>query len=133
MKPTLADREAQYLQILQLMDDGNLSEAASRFGALIVGATDARFHAAYGICLQKLGRWTESIRQFEAALALKPAYCEADWRNMLAQSHLQDGQTHLAINQWRIVAGMEPSYPSHDFPIEDAKRMLEAYSNGSEE
>jgi tetratricopeptide (TPR) repeat protein len=129
----MTNSENEYWRILQLMDDGNLSEAASRFAALIVGATDARFHAAYGICLQKLGRWTDSIPEFEAALALKPAYCEADWRNMLAQSYLQDGQKRPAINQWRIVAGMEPSYPSRDFPIEDAKRMLEAYSNGSEE
>jgi tetratricopeptide (TPR) repeat protein len=129
----MTNNESEYWRILKVMDDGNLSEAASRFVALIAGATDARFHATCGICLQKLGRWSESIPQFEAAIALKPAYSEADWRNMLAQSYLQDGQKHRAIDQWRIVGGMDPSYPSRDFPIDEAKRMLEAYSNGSDE
>jgi Flp pilus assembly protein TadD len=106
----MTKNEIEYWQILQAMDDGNLSEAASRFAALIVGTTDARLYAAYGICLQKLGRWPDSIPQFEAALALKPAYCEADWRNMLAQSYLQVGKERRAIGQWCIVAEMEPSY-----------------------
>ncbi len=121
----MTDNEAEYWQILKLQEDGKFSEAAPRLAALIAGVTDARFHAAHGIGLQKLGRWSESIQQFKAALALKPSYCEADWRNMLAQSYIQVGQRGSAVTQWRIVASMEPSYPSRDFPIDEAKRMLE--------
>jgi tetratricopeptide (TPR) repeat protein len=129
MEPTLTDRETEYRQILKLEEEGNFSEAAPRLAALVAAATDARFHAAYGSCLQKLGRWAESIPQFESALALKPAYCEADWRNMLAQSYLHVGQKRRAIEQWRIVAGMEPTYPSHDEPIDEARHMLKKYAS----
>jgi tetratricopeptide (TPR) repeat protein len=128
MTGTMTEFEAEYWQNLKLMEDGSFGEAAPRLAALIANATDARFYAAYGICLQTLGRWPESIPQFEVALALKPTYCEADWRNMLAQSYLRSGQNTRAMQQWRIVAGMEPSYPSRDFPIDEAKRMLETHA-----
>lgn len=120
--------ETEYWQIVKLQEGGNWSEAALRLAGLVAGSSDARFHAAFGICLQALGRWAESIDQFEAAIALKPAYCEADWRNMLAESYLKTGQTDRAIAQWRIVADMEPSYPGRDFPIDEAKRMLETHA-----
>jgi hypothetical protein len=67
----------------------------------------------------------ESIRQFETALALKPAYCEADLRYMLAAARHEDGQMGLAITQWRIFAVMEPTYPSRDVPIDEASQTLE--------
>lgn len=124
----MCDPESEYREILELMEDCKFSEAAPRLAALVKVSPDARFHAAYGICLQKLERWSDSVQQFEAALALKPAYCEADWRNMLAESWLQDGQKVRAIEQWRIVADMEPSYPNRDFPIDEAKRMLERFA-----
>jgi tetratricopeptide (TPR) repeat protein len=124
VEPAMRDQEAEYWALLKLMDDGKFSEAAPRFAALVTDATDARHLSAYGICLQKLGRWSQSIEQLQSALALRPAYCEADWRNMLAQSYLHDGQNDSAIKQWRIVASMEPTYPSHRVPIDHAKHML---------
>ncbi|MGL4325484.1 MAG: tetratricopeptide repeat protein [Beijerinckiaceae bacterium] len=127
----MTNDEAEYWRILTLQESGKFSEAAPRLAALIAKASDARFHAAYGICLQQLGRWRESIVQFENALALKPAYCEADWRNMLAQSYLKAGQKGRAVAQWRIVAQMEPCYPSRDFPIDEAKRMLNKFDHRS--
>ena len=129
----MTDQEAKYQQAMKLMEQGSFSEATSHLADLIVDATDARFHAAYGICLQKLGRWSKSIQQFEAALALKPAYCEADWRCLLAESYRRDRQMARAIEQWRVVAGMEPMYPSRDVPIDEAKRMLETYAQGAKQ
>lgn len=120
-RAVMTDREAKYKQASKLMELGAFSESASQFYTLIADASDARFQSAYGIFLQKLGRWTESIQQFEAALALKHAYCEADWRNMLALSYLLYGQEGRAIAQWRIVVDMEPSYPSRDVPIDESK------------
>ena len=124
----MTDQEVNYRDIVKLMEDGAFDEAAPRLEALVANASDARFHSAYGICLQKIGQWSGAIQQFEAALAPKPVYCEADWRNMLAQSCLRVGQMPKAIEQWRIVAAMEPSYPSRDFPIDEAKRMLEKHA-----
>jgi Flp pilus assembly protein TadD len=124
----MTDQDATYWQILKLMEEGNFSAAAPRLAGLVADVSDARDHSAYGICLQKLGRWSEAIVQFEAALALQPAYCEADWRNMLAQSCLHDGQKSRAVAQWRIVAAMEPMYPSRDFPIDEARHMLEMHA-----
>jgi Flp pilus assembly protein TadD len=124
----MTDQEANNRRTLKLMDEGKFSEAESRLAVHVAGTSDARFHSSYGICLQKLGRWSEAIHQFEAALALKPAYCEADWRNMLARSYLQDGHEHRAIEQWRIVSVMDPTYPSHDFPIDEARRLLEKHA-----
>jgi tetratricopeptide (TPR) repeat protein len=123
----MTNKEEYYAEALRFMNTGRLDEAALRLAALVASDTDARFHSAHGICLQRLGRWSEAIQQFEAALALKPAYCEADWRNMLAQSYFQAGQKPEAIAQWRIVARMAPSYPNRDHPIDEAKRMLETH------
>jgi tetratricopeptide (TPR) repeat protein len=124
----MTDQEAEYRQILTLMEEGKFSAAAPRLAVLIAGANDARYYSTYGICLQKLGRWSESIPHFKKALDLKPAYCEADWRNMLAQSYIHDGQMLRAIEQWRIVAAMEPTYPSRDAPIDEATRLLETHA-----
>lgn len=121
----MTNSEAHYWQILKLIEDGGFDEAALRLAALVADARDVRFHSAYGICMQKLGRWSEAIRQFETALALKPAYCEADLRNMLAAACLEVGQKGRAITQWRIFADMEPTYPSRDVPIDEARQMLE--------
>lgn len=125
----MTDLEAEYREALNLDEAGDLEAAAAKFAALIAGATDARFHSAYGICLQKLGHWSKSITQFEKAIALKPSYCEADWRNMLATSYVKAGQPFRAKEQWCIVSTMEPTYPSHDWPIDEAKRMLKEYGS----
>jgi hypothetical protein len=55
---------------------------------------------------------------------------ENEYWHMLAVSYLQDGQKHRAIEQRRAVAVMQPSYPSRDFPIDEAKRMLERNNDG---
>lgn len=119
--------EAAYRDALQLLEDGQWPEAAAKLAALTPGTTDLRFYAAHGLCLQKLGHWSKSIQLFEMAISLQPSYCEADWRNMLAASYLKDGRTQSAIEQWSIVAAMEAAYPSHDAPIDEAKRMLKVH------
>jgi predicted Zn-dependent protease len=121
-------REKQYAEAVALMEVGKFDMAARQLAILASGSTDARFHAAYGNCLQKLGRWPESIRHFTAALALKPSYCEADWRIMLAESFVRCRRKERAIEEWRIVVTMEPAYPSYNGPIDEAKRQLEKFN-----
>jgi tetratricopeptide (TPR) repeat protein len=120
----MKNRVEIYAEALKLLAAGDLNRAAELFETLVSGAPDARHFAAYGICQQKLGQWQQAIKLFEKALALKPAYCEADWRNMLAASYLHDGQKQRAIEQWRIVSTMEPMYPSRDTPIDEAKKKI---------
>jgi tetratricopeptide (TPR) repeat protein len=127
--PEMTIQEAKYQEAIQFQERGLWLDAAAKLAELIPGSNEPRFYAAHGICQQRLGQWNQSIRHFEKALALCPAYCEADWRNFLATSYLQDGQTNLAIKQWRIVAAMEPTYPSHDWPIDEAKRLLTTHSS----
>jgi tetratricopeptide (TPR) repeat protein len=122
--PDMIDQNESYAEALRLLEAGDLNRAAELFEVLVSGIPDARYFAAYGICRQKTGHWQQAIKLFEKALALKPAYCEADWRNMLAASYLHDGQKQRAIEQWRIVSTMEPMYPSRDSPIDEAKKKL---------
>ncbi len=42
----------------------------------------------------------------------------------LADCYLQGRQKQHAIEQWRLVASMEPTYPNHDDPIDVAKKLL---------
>lgn len=124
----MVETEAEYWAALKLMDEGNFDEAAQKLADLVAAVSDARMFAAYGICQQQRGLWVKSIGLFNRALDLKPAYCEADWRNMLATSYLKTGDVQNALAQWRMVARLQPTYPSHNTPIDEAKQMLKDHS-----
>lgn len=108
----------------ELAAAGKHSEAVRIFKRLVASAIDARFHIGYAVSLQQLGHWDESIVQFHAGLDLKPHYCEGDARLMLAESLMKTGQKRQAIEQWRIVAAMEPEYPSYEAVPNAAKASL---------
>jgi tetratricopeptide (TPR) repeat protein len=112
-----------------LVAQESLAEAAAVFAKLIESALpDPRFHIAYGHCLQQLRHWEQSAVQFEHGLALKPSYAEADARLMLAESYAKAGNQAKALEQWRIIAKMPPSYPSYEAPINEAKALLNQHA-----
>lgn len=122
------DFEALYRQANELETGGQFNKAASAYRRLVNAATDARFHVAYGVCLQKLGRWRESVLQLQLGVTLKPHYCEGDARLLLAKSYLMAGKKAKAIEQWRIVAVMKPEYPSYEAVPDEAREMLNKHA-----
>jgi tetratricopeptide (TPR) repeat protein len=88
---------------------------------------DPRPLLALGRLQSACGQYQEAIRLLEAGLAMKPHYAEADARLFLAEALERSGAVERAVAQWQIVLYMEPSYPSHDRPIEEAKRKLNEY------
>lgn len=123
MKP-----EELYKNAVQLEEQHKFSEAVKIYKKLISLESDPRYFIAFGVCLQQLGHWKESVKQLEAGLLLKPHYCEGDARLFLAESYLKLGKKKKAIEQWRIVENMEPEYPSYEKVPEEAKRMLQKYA-----
>lgn len=123
MKP-----EELYKNAVLLEEQRKFSEAVKIYKKLISLESDPRYFIAFGVCLQQLGHWKESVKQLEAGLLLKPHYCEGDARLFLAESYLKLGKKKKAIEQWRIVENMEPEYPSYEKVPEEAKRMLQKYA-----
>jgi tetratricopeptide (TPR) repeat protein len=120
--------EAMYKEAHKFFDEGDFASASTCFSKLIALHKDDRFHSAFAYCLQRLGHWDQSIIQFLAALELKPHYCESDTRLGLADSYLKLGKLPKAIEQWRIVSRMTPTYPSYDETINAAKSLLDRYA-----
>lgn len=116
--------EDLYRQAQALQSSGEHGKAAKVYKQLVAATSDARFHIAYGACLQQLRHWQESILQFQRGIDLRPAYAEGDARLMLAASFLEAGQRLKAIEQWRIVASMPPAYPSYESVPDAAKALL---------
>ena len=98
------------------------SEAYRQAIQLLAG--DPRPLIALGRLQLGRGQYSEAIESLEAGLALKPHYAEADARLFLAEAFEQSGNVEHAIAQWRVVAQMQPFYPSHEHPMEDAKKKL---------
>lgn len=123
MKP-----EELYKNAVLLEEQRKFSEAVKIYKKLISLESDPRYFIAFGVCLQQLGHWKESVKQLEAGLLLKPHYCEGDARLFLAESYLKLSKKKKAIEQWRIIENMEPEYPSYEKVPEEAKRMLQKYA-----
>ena len=120
MNPQSSFEEAQKYEA-----SGKLAQAAASYKKLVASSQDARFHIAYGRCLQQFGHWEQSVVQFERGLELKPHYCGSDARLMLAESYLKVGSKPKAIREWHIVAGMKPEYPSYEATINAATELLQ--------
>lgn len=108
-----------------LQQQGRLPEAedaCARAVSLLKG--DPRPLIALGNVQRLRGRYHVAIRSLEAGVALKPHYAEADARLMLAEALVGAKKLKEAADQWRIVAKMEPFYPSYEWPMEEAKRKL---------
>lgn len=124
-------READHARAHELRAQGRHGDAAAIYKELVDQAEDPRFCIAYGECLQHLGHWRQSAKFLQRGIDLKPAYGEGDARLMLAESLLQMGLKDKAIAQWRIVAAMLPTYPSHEAVPEEARRKLREHTRRS--
>ena len=118
------DTERLYREASELDHSGNHGAAVKLYKQLAVDSDDPRHFIAYGVCLQRLGHWTESVKQLEHGITLKPHYCEGDARLFLAESLLKAGRKKDAITQWKLVADMEPEYPSYEAVPNEAKKRL---------
>ena len=120
--------EELYKYALLLEEQRKYPEAVKIYKKLVSLENDPRYFIAFGVCLQQLGHWQESVQQLEIGLSLKPHYCEGDARLFLAESYLKLGKEKKAIEQWRIVEKMKPEYPSYEKVPDEAKSMLEKYA-----
>jgi tetratricopeptide (TPR) repeat protein len=110
-----------------LEQQGKLQAAADAFARashLLPG--DPRPLIAQGHVRHLSGQYEEAIDLLQAGIALNPPYAEADARLMLADAFVCAGRQEQAVAEWRTVARMEPSYPSQDKPMEEARRKLVA-------
>jgi tetratricopeptide (TPR) repeat protein len=119
--------EALYKEANELDNAGHHSQAAKIYEQLVELFVDARFHIAYGYCLQQTNHWKESTWQFQKGISLKPHYCEGDARLMLANSYMKLRRQKNAVEQWKIVAAMNPEYPSYEAVPNEAKEFLKKY------
>ena len=104
---------------------GCAQEAAESYQrAIHLLAGDPRPLIALGRLQGAGGQYNEAIKSLEAGLALQPHYGEADARLFLADAFERLGNIKQAVAQWRVVAKMQPSYPSDKRPMEEAKRKL---------
>lgn len=122
------DSENLYQQACAYEEKNDFTSALSIYKQIILSSEDPRYFIAYGVCLQKLGHWKQSVPPLEKGIALKPDYCEGDARLCLAESYLKIGKTKQAIAQWKYVAKMEPTYPSYEVVPNEAKKMLAKYT-----
>jgi tetratricopeptide (TPR) repeat protein len=90
---------------------------------------DPRAVIALGRLHSTCGQHEQAISLLEAGLATKPHYAEADARLFLAEALERSGAVEEAVAQWQIVLRMEPSYPSHHLPMEEAKRKLNEHGH----
>jgi len=116
--------EGSYAKAQELSSQSKHREAAAIYKELVEQSEDPRFSIAYGVCLQNLGHWQESAKQLQRGIDLKPQYCEGDARLFLAESLLRLGLKKRAIEQWKIVAAMEPEYPTYEAAPNEAKKKL---------
>ena len=141
--PDLLLAEAAFREVIKLAPQwaeghyslGSVLALSERFkaacdayeSAINLDATDPRPHIALGWLLSQLGRYNSAVEYLQKGIALKPHYCEADANNMLAETYERQNQIEKAVELWRRVAAMQPTYPSYDIPIQEAVRKLGIY------
>ena len=122
--------EALYRQAATLHMQGDLLGAVTLYEKIIPNSSEARFLIAYARCLQELGRWKKSIPYLKRGVELKPHYCEAAARLLLANAYLQTRQIQQAVIQWRVVEKMPPEYPDEAEPAKAAAAYLKLHAKG---
>lgn len=120
--------ETLYQKAIKLDSKGEYQQALTVYKQIARTSSDPRHLIAYGVCLQRLGHWKQSIAALEKGLALKPHYCEGDARLFLAKAYIKSGKKSLAIRQWQHVTRMQPEYPSYDSVQDEARKMLSQHA-----
>jgi tetratricopeptide (TPR) repeat protein len=81
-----------------------------------------------GLALLELGRFDESVEQFERAVGQHPRYYEA-WLG-LGKAHAGAGRINAALGAWGTVTSMDP--PAPDGVQAEAAELMSALSTGRE-
>ena len=109
----------------RLQEHGDLPGALVCFRrAVDLDNSDSRYWISLGVCLLRLRHWGQSVEALNRGIELKPHYAEADARMFLAEALSNAGDLKRAREQLEVVTSMEPSYPSYDAPILEAKKLL---------
>jgi tetratricopeptide (TPR) repeat protein len=112
-------------EAVRLQGEGDMPKALVCFRrAASLDSSDARYEIALGVCLLQLRHWDEAVKALSRGIELKPHYAEADARLYLAEALTNAGDLARAQEQLKLVASMEPSYPSYDKPMAEAKKRL---------
>jgi tetratricopeptide (TPR) repeat protein len=107
---------------------GDYQEAAKAYKeAIRCDAKDPRPKISLGRLLTSMGQLNEAITELQQGLALKPHYGEPDARLFLAEAYEKAHDLIKATEQWEIIEKMDPSYPSNDEPMREARRKLQIY------
>lgn len=122
------NQESLYKNAIELERKGEYSSALAVYKEL-ASLNNARYLIGYGVCLQKLQHWKQSIPILEKGISLKPSYGEGDARLFLAEAYLNADFKHKAIEQWEIVSKMQPTYPSYEHVQNKAIQMLNSHRN----
>ena len=121
----LSSDDTLFWRAVSLEKSGDFAAALAEFrSAIVVAPTDPRCWVAFGRCLMRLRHWSEAIDALSRGINLKPHYAEADARLFLAEALLNAGDTKRARFELEHIAAMEPSYPSYDLPIKEARERL---------
>ena len=126
------EAEAQYKAADAYSQAGNHIDALKPLKqAVEIDPTDPRYWIGLGVSLLKLHHWEEAVRALIRGIELKPHYAEADARMFLADAFAELGDIKSAEKQWQIVVSMTPTYPSHEAPMKDARRLLEKHAKAT--
>jgi tetratricopeptide (TPR) repeat protein len=124
LAPDLAEGYHWLASALEALKDHGQAARAYR-EAIRRDGKDPRSKIALGRLLTSMGHLKEAIIELQEGVALKPHYGEADARIFLAEAYEKAKRLPAAIEQRKIVETMEPSYPSYDLPMQEARRKLE--------
>ncbi len=118
------DTDPLFSEACQLSRKGLHTEALILLKQIVASREDSRYLIAYGVCLQKLKHWKQSVAPLERGISLKPLYGEGDARLYLAEAYLMSGNKSKGLQQLKVVANMAPEYPSYEHVPDRAKELL---------
>src|SRR5450756_1315882 len=117
--------ESHYKAAIEADEKRQHAAALQRYKAAIdLCPTEPRYWIAFGACLIALRHWNRAINALTRGIELRTHYAEADARMMQAEAVFGAGRAREARKQWEIVSSMQPTYPSHDAPIQEARQRL---------
>jgi tetratricopeptide (TPR) repeat protein len=114
----------QFNKAIKLQQQKKYTEALILYKIITQNTDDPRYYISYGVCLQKLAHWKQSIIQLKKGIELKPHYGYGDALLFLAESYLKINEKNKAIELWQIAKELEPMYPSYDYVKNEANKML---------
>ena len=109
-------------------DNSDFSKALKHYKeSTELDGKDPRYWIGLGSCLIELRHWDEAEKALKQGIDLKPAYSEDFARIKLAEALMNNGKKEEAFKQWEYVTTMEPCYPNHEWPMEEARKRMEEY------